>query len=882
QAREKGVRVVSIGFGDEAGSKIQITDPQTGDKEYVTDRDGQPVISRLDGETLREIAVQTEGAYVPAGVGQLDLKAIYDEHIERMLTGTTEQQTRIVKQEAYHFFVLAAILAWLTAQVLNVPWAVSRTLRTGAAAVLAISCCMQAPLTLLAADTEIPPNKNAREDEATDRNTPRAVQQPKSEDQAGDLATSDGADDTEDESVLKSVLTARERYNLAITALSRGEERAEEMLEDVRSDAGIDGELRFRSTYNLGCFSAAKAQELAAEQPEDALKYMQQALNRFREAVRLRPDSDLARQNLELASREVLVLQDRLSQQESGTIKQRLDDLILQMRDHEKELIGAVNGFDSSVSVDQRTRSAFRRLGTTQREVIASTDQLLESIAIESTSPNNSGGQTNPASSGNDDDSKLRKEQLIRSAEYLQLSANWLQKARSMTRRILPQPAFLRWSAAIGEARRARDQLRPPTEILGALVKDTSRLAQLSEVASRPVHPEWLTSEYLYDEQNRDAERTKQLQELFDSVAKQLAADPGPPGQDSAATAPMPTSDPQQSAKQKFAMAAYSKAAANLAEAEAAMRTASGHLQNDKVVEALQSQQQALKELTSAAEYFLPLKQLIDVTARQQTVIANLHTQPGLISAGEEILQLQQANLRRASRLGVLLQQEAESLPPPAQDPSAQQNGSGLASSKTDESVQQRERIQYAQTLLAQAAFAMQEVARRAEIENRRAINQPAGLQVAHSADLPSPRPLELPPSSAGASSIPAELQSGNPLTPHNVAADRLAELQRLFFTVLEHLKDTAREQAELNEDTQTIAAKLATQDQSAEAFSPQRNELALEQSQLQTITDAIARALADQADAATAPAPQPPTGSGAPANNTTADSAGPSAEDLS
>ena len=69
-AAERGVKVLAIGFGDEAGSEIHVTDPVTGARSMVRDSDGQPVVTRLDGETLRAMALATEGAYVPAGPGR--------------------------------------------------------------------------------------------------------------------------------------------------------------------------------------------------------------------------------------------------------------------------------------------------------------------------------------------------------------------------------------------------------------------------------------------------------------------------------------------------------------------------------------------------------------------------------------------------------------------------------------------------------------------------------------------------------------------------------------------------------------------------------------------------------------------------------------------
>ena len=81
EAVERGIKIIAIGFGDEAGSQVAVTDPETGVRTPLRDANGQPVITRLDGETLREIALATEGVYVPAGTGALDLESIYNAHV---------------------------------------------------------------------------------------------------------------------------------------------------------------------------------------------------------------------------------------------------------------------------------------------------------------------------------------------------------------------------------------------------------------------------------------------------------------------------------------------------------------------------------------------------------------------------------------------------------------------------------------------------------------------------------------------------------------------------------------------------------------------------------------------------------------------------------
>ena len=68
-AAERGIKVIAIGFGDEQGSRIEYTDPATGGRTKLRDADGNEVITRLDGETLRNLALMTEGGLYSRGHG---------------------------------------------------------------------------------------------------------------------------------------------------------------------------------------------------------------------------------------------------------------------------------------------------------------------------------------------------------------------------------------------------------------------------------------------------------------------------------------------------------------------------------------------------------------------------------------------------------------------------------------------------------------------------------------------------------------------------------------------------------------------------------------------------------------------------------------------
>ena len=124
EAIAAGVRIVAIGFGSEAGSEITLTDPNTGARRTLLDNDGVAVRSRLDGELLREIALLTEGVYVPAGTSAIDLDAIVEAHIEPLVTAADTGVRRRAPTEYYFWLVLAA-LACLVAAV----WAEAPPLR---------------------------------------------------------------------------------------------------------------------------------------------------------------------------------------------------------------------------------------------------------------------------------------------------------------------------------------------------------------------------------------------------------------------------------------------------------------------------------------------------------------------------------------------------------------------------------------------------------------------------------------------------------------------------------------------------------------------------------------------------------------------------------
>jgi Ca-activated chloride channel family protein len=116
EAKAAGIKIVAIGFGSETGSPITLVDPATGARTSLIDpATGAPVISRLNGEMLRNIALATDGVFVPAGVAALDLESIVDSHIEPLVRDSTQASERIVPGEQYAWFVLGALVCLVIA-----------------------------------------------------------------------------------------------------------------------------------------------------------------------------------------------------------------------------------------------------------------------------------------------------------------------------------------------------------------------------------------------------------------------------------------------------------------------------------------------------------------------------------------------------------------------------------------------------------------------------------------------------------------------------------------------------------------------------------------------------------------------------------------------
>ncbi len=106
-AREKGIIVHTIGIGRPEGAPIPVAG--NGGSRFLTDREGNTVITRLDEATLRRIASAGEGIYIRAGSSGTGLDIIFEE-INKMEKAGFDEFAYTEFEERFHYMAAIAIL----------------------------------------------------------------------------------------------------------------------------------------------------------------------------------------------------------------------------------------------------------------------------------------------------------------------------------------------------------------------------------------------------------------------------------------------------------------------------------------------------------------------------------------------------------------------------------------------------------------------------------------------------------------------------------------------------------------------------------------------------------------------------------------------------
>ncbi|MFC1572426.1 VWA domain-containing protein, partial [Candidatus Eisenbacteria bacterium] len=306
-ARKAGVRVFSVGIGSSSGEPIPIRDEEGDIEGYKKDREGKVILSRLGDAGLRKIAEITGGLYVQAG-GSLGLDRVLDE-IERMDKKELEGGVRVLYEERYSYFVWPAILLLLAQWWLPLRRRFGR--RAGAAIVgLTVLC-----VTLTgggfstAGGQSSPPPAQQQVPVPTPTPMPGGAQPgapgptvpggaPPVPESEGGLSEEEWTRQLEENQVYKAEhpYDPRPLYNLGNLYHLKGDlPQAADFYEIGQSRS--EGELASQVAYNFGNTLAKQGK-------------LPDAMNAFVDALRLDPNNEDAKANLELTQ----LMIDQLSQ----------------------------------------------------------------------------------------------------------------------------------------------------------------------------------------------------------------------------------------------------------------------------------------------------------------------------------------------------------------------------------------------------------------------------------------------------------------------------------------------------------------------------------------------------------------------------------------
>jgi Ca-activated chloride channel family protein len=104
-----GVRTFTVAIGDSRdGARIPVTGTD-GQRRYLV-HDGQEVWSKMNPDTMRDIAQAGGGAFVPAGTAQLDMAAVYRDSLGNL--DRIDQESSLVKRQTprFQWFAAAALV----------------------------------------------------------------------------------------------------------------------------------------------------------------------------------------------------------------------------------------------------------------------------------------------------------------------------------------------------------------------------------------------------------------------------------------------------------------------------------------------------------------------------------------------------------------------------------------------------------------------------------------------------------------------------------------------------------------------------------------------------------------------------------------------------
>lgn len=600
---------------------------------------------------------------------------------------------------------------------------------------------------------------------------------------------------------------ARETYNAGLAALGSGDlENAETKLIAARSEAGVDPELRYRAAYDLGVAYAAHADKVKAEDKAKALQLEQEAVWWFGDALRIKDKDPDATANLAIVRARAAAIADELRKGE-GKLETRLDQVVAAQRGVLDGVRAAWRDIAKHGGRDPLAQQgAMVALADRERGIVADAGTISDLAADEIETI----GKKPQDKRGPEEQARLA--QLKNVDLYVGEARSRIGEARRELQQLAADGAVAKAEAALVALKRAREQLDDPITVLQHALADElqldgeTRQAQGAAGGGGNLLGSAAPSDGPVDkwlEYTALAGRQAGIRDRVDEVRARLQ------GAVDAPKDPNAKPDP----KQDKLLAQVKAALPSVIAATAAMARVHTALLDKQWKPARDAESEAALALFAAVEQFADLKKTVEIAYASHRELQGLLAAPEspelpAAERGKRVADDLTANLARLDRIaGLIADALAEVKEPaaPAVDPK-------------DPKAPDPKQVE------AQLAAA------KAQVEQQRAL-------YAKAEELRARAKTEL-----GALQK-AIADNKDPVAAAKVADATLDELRQLFFDVIEHLQQLARDQAETRDRTTALNA--------ADDFARQDRlpAIATREDQHGTMAKAIADALAKQAD---------------------------------
>lgn len=317
EAAGQGIRIFTVGVGNSAGELIPVPN-ESGGVEFLKDEKGQPVKSRLDDATLRQIAEATGGAYEPLGRQGEGLEAIYRTGLASIPKQELSARMNRVYLERFQW-PLAAAIALLILELMigdrKKEFAGTRKPRRfrpppipkpAAVALLLIACSSAAF--------------------ASPQSAERAYRKGEFKEAAAQYQAA----------VEKKPERAELQFNLGAAAYKSGEYASAQAALQKSLKTDHVG-LQQNALYNMGNVQYRIGQQTEKSDVQKTIQTWQQSLQSYEQAMSIDPKDEDAKYNYEFVKKKLEELQKQQQQQQKDPQKQDQKNKDQQKQDQQNQ-----------------------------------------------------------------------------------------------------------------------------------------------------------------------------------------------------------------------------------------------------------------------------------------------------------------------------------------------------------------------------------------------------------------------------------------------------------------------------------------------------------------------------------------------------------------